>query len=62
MYHTLTLLGATWGDRHPLPKTNMYSFDITGVNILPNEFTFCEGIVLDFWGFRAEFQVVQRAT
>jgi hypothetical protein len=24
----LTLIGAMWGDGHPLPKTNMYSFDI----------------------------------
>ena len=29
-------------------------YDFSGVNILLNECTFCEGIVLDFRGFRAE--------
>ena len=24
----LTLIGATWSDRHPLAKTNTYSFNI----------------------------------
>ena len=28
LFNPLTLIDATWGDRHPLPKTNMYSFDI----------------------------------
>ena len=29
----------------------------TGVNILPKEYVFCEGIVFKFWQNGAEFQV-----
>ena len=28
-----------------------------GVNILPKEYVFCEGIVFEFWQYGAEFQV-----